>query len=419
MSLRVLFTNYQMAGRGGTEMWIRDVAEALFERGHRPVVWSPVLGESATALRARGVPVIDDLDRLAEPPDLVHGHHLIETAAALSHFPGVPALFVCHGWLPWQERPPRLPRVRRYLAVDRLRRERLVSESGIPPDQVEILPNFVDLRRFPAGPSRPPRALRSLRALLLSNQTDAPGLMAAVRSACRLLGLAPPQVVGAATGNATDTPERVLAGADLVFARGRTALEAMAVGAAVVLCDAEGSGPLVTRANFDPLAELNFGVGALRGPLTGEALAAEMGRYDGAETAAVSRHVRESCSLDGAVERLLAIYGEILAESRLAPGDTPAVPAVEEGRAVARLLTEISRTLRERGELNETDWGQRIRELERELASLQTTSAFRLRASLIRSPLLQALVAPALRLLRSGRERSSPDAPGGETGPPR
>ena len=142
MSLRVLFTNHRMAGRGGTQMWIRDVAEALLERGHRPVVWSPVLGESAAALRARGVPVVDELDRIAEPPDLIHGHHLLETAAALSHFPGVPALFVCHGWLPWQERPPRLPRIRRYLAVDRLRRERLVSESGIPPGPGRGLPQL-------------------------------------------------------------------------------------------------------------------------------------------------------------------------------------------------------------------------------------------------------------------------------------
>lgn len=380
MALRVLITNHRMAGRGGTQMWIRDVAPALAAHGLRPTVWSPLLGESAEEVRALGVPVVDDLDALAEPPDLIHGHHLLETAAALAHFPGVPALFVRHGLLPWQERPPGLPRIRRFLAVDRLRRERLIAE-GIDPARIEMLPNFVDPRRLPP-PAR--RGDRPRRALLYSNRSDAPGLLPALRAACRRAGLHEPEVVGAAAGNAVADPGPLLAGFDVVFATGRTALEAMATGAAVVLLDAGGAGPLVTRQRFDELAELNFGLGALRAPHDPRVIAAALAAYDADEALAVAEGVRERCTVERAVARLLAIYREILAETAAEAAAGGPGPPPEEGRALARLLTEISRS-------GEPGSDPRAAQLETELAALRATTAVRLREWLLASPLRRAL----------------------------
>ena len=51
---------------------------------------------------------------------------------------------------------------------------------------------------------------------------------------------------------------------DIVFAKARCALEALAVGNAVVLCDTVGVGPMVTTGEVDRLRRLNFGVRALR-----------------------------------------------------------------------------------------------------------------------------------------------------------
>ena len=232
-----------------------------------------------------------------------------------------------------------LPRIRRYLAVDRLRRERLVAENGIPPERVAILPNFVDLRRLPEASLRPSRPRR---ALLYSNRTDDASWVAAVRAACRRNGLAAPAVVGAAAGNAVDDPGRLFSEHDLVFARGRSALEAMATGATVVLCDVEGSGPRVTPVNFAELADLNFGVGALRLPHDGARLAAAIAGYDAEEAAAVARLVRQHGSLELAVERLLALYRDLLDEPC---ASEPGAAAAEEGRAIARLLTDLSRTI--------------------------------------------------------------------------
>lgn len=380
MPLRVLLTNHRMAGRGGTQLWIRDVAPALAARGLRPVVWSPQLGECAEEVRALGIPVVDDLAAVAERPDLIHGHHLLETAAALAHFPGVPALFVRHGLLPWQERPPGLSRIRRFLAVDRLRRERLIAE-GIDPARIEVLPNFVDPRRLPE-PAR--RGDRPRRALLYSNRSAAPGLLPALEAACRTAGLPGPAVVGVAAGNAIADPGPLLARFDVVFATGRAALEAMATGAAVVLLDAGGSGPLVTGERFDELAELNFGLGALRSPHDAAAIGAALAGYDADEALAVAGRVRERCTLARTVERLVTIYREVLDEpTGASETEEPALPPAE-GRALARLLTELSRA-------GEAGSDPRVGELEAELAALRGTAAFRLREWILRSPLRRAL----------------------------
>ena len=197
--LRVLLTCRDLALRGGSQLYTRDVAAALRALGHTPIVFSPRLGSVASELRARGVAVIDSLDLLGEAPSVIHGQHHLEAMAAMLRFPAVPAVFVCHGWLPWQEAPPRFPSIGRYVAVDALRRDRLVFEHGIPDSEVEILPNFVDVSRFRV---RPPLPDRPALALLFSNQaTSEGGLTAAVRKACAHAGIALD-----VAGDASDNP---------------------------------------------------------------------------------------------------------------------------------------------------------------------------------------------------------------------
>src|SRR5262245_51116048 len=125
--MKVLFTNNSLAHREGTELYVRDVALALLRRGHAPIVYSAVPGEVAAELRAATIPVVDDLAAIGATPDIIHGHHHLETTAALLHFPDVPAISFCHGWLPWEEAPPpALPNVVGYVAVDDVCRDRLV-----------------------------------------------------------------------------------------------------------------------------------------------------------------------------------------------------------------------------------------------------------------------------------------------------
>jgi hypothetical protein len=90
--LRVLITSHALAGRTGTEMYVRDVAKGLLLRGHTPIVYSPRLGPLARELSLDTVAVVDDLNQLAEPPDVIHGQHTLESAIALLHFPQTPAM---------------------------------------------------------------------------------------------------------------------------------------------------------------------------------------------------------------------------------------------------------------------------------------------------------------------------------------
>ncbi len=333
MPLRILVTNQDLSQVGGTQLYTLDLASALLERGHQPVVFSSRPGLVSDRLRRAGVPVVSRLDDLGESPDVIHGHHLLETASAVLKFPGVPAVFVCHGWFPWQEEPPRLPRIRRFLAVDRLRRERLVSEHGISPERVETLPNFVDLRRFP-----PQRELPAspARALVLSNATRTGTWVETVRAACRSVGLRL-DVVGVGEGNAVADAAALLPAYDLVFARGRAALEAAASGAFVVLCDSEGLGPSVRAETAPELRQWNFGVGTLRAPHAEDEVRRRIQEYSPAVAAEARAWVFAHAGRESVVDRLIALYETVIAEERAEPADPRA-----EADALARLFERVT-----------------------------------------------------------------------------
>lgn len=327
--MRVLLTNNTLAARAGSELYVRDVALALLARGHQPIAYSRRLGEVAEELRSATVPVVDDLDRLARPPDLIHAQHHLEAMTALARFPGIPAIYVCHGWRSPEEAPPFHPRIRRYVAVDELVRSRLLDECGLPAGQVVTILNFVDLERFRP---RPPLPERPRRALAFSNRVSEDTYLPTLRAACAAAGMSL-DAVGLAAGCVWAKPEGRLGEFDVVFAKGRAALEAAVVGAAVVLCDADGLGPMVNQAELGHLRSLNFGLRLLRDPVTSDGVRRRLERYDPADAAGVALRLRAEASLHLAIDRLLSLYEQVLAEHRAAPGSI-----AEEMGALARYL---------------------------------------------------------------------------------
>lgn len=394
--MRVLITNNTLDNRAGSELYVRDLALALLERGHTPIAYSTRLGEVARELRAATAPVIDDLNALSSPPDVIHGHHHIETMTALLRFPVAPAIFVCHGWAPWEETPPRFPRIRRYVAVDNTCRDRLVCESAIPEDRIRVLLNFVDLQRFKPRGALPPRPER---ALVFSNNANERTHLGVIREACQRSGVQL-DVIGLNSGNPHAQPEEVIGGYDMIFAKARAAIEAMAVGAAVVLCDSSGAGPMVTTKNLDQLRPLNFGIRALREPLTPDWLAQEIARYDPADAAEVSARIRATAGREAAIDEIIAMYQEVIAE-QASQGETDW--AAEEREASNHLvllrlrLRELERQydqLRLDYERLKVDHNQSQFErdsLSNELDVLKNSVAFQLRERLLNSPKLAAM----------------------------
>jgi hypothetical protein len=312
-----------------------------------PIVYSPQPGDIAREIRARTIAVTEDLLTVAEPPDIIHGHHGLETLAALLAFPGVPAVAFCHSWIGWSDAPVPFPRVLRYVAVDHTCRDRLRFEHGIPDERIRVILNSVDLTRFLP---RPPLPSRPKRALVFSNAAG-PGQahLPAIQRACAAAGI-DVETVGASAGKSLARPEEALGEFDLVFAKAKAALEAMSVGAAVILCDAVGAGPMVTTANLDQLRRINFGMRALIHPVTPEFLGAEIARYDAADAAAVSRSVREAHGTDTMVDELCSLYEEVVAEhaasgSHSSPGSHD---LRAEQRAAAAYLQRLSPRLLQR-----------------------------------------------------------------------
>jgi hypothetical protein len=190
------------------------------------------------------------------------------------------------------------------VAVDDVCRDRLVREEGVPPERVDLVLNFVDLDRFVP---RPPLPTRPARALVFSNNATEDGYVRMIRSACTAAGVAL-DVVGLSQGNAVAAPETLLATYDLVFAKARSALEAMAVGCAVVLADSIGAGPLVTPRNFASLRANNFGIRELNQRHSAPWFAKQLSEYSAGEAFEVSGTVRSTAGLEAAVDRLLSIY---------------------------------------------------------------------------------------------------------------
>ena len=311
--LRVLITNNTLDARAGSELYVRDLALGLLRRGHAPVAYSSVLGEVADELTAASIPVLDDLRALSVAPDVIHAHHHLDAMCAMLRFPDVPAVFVCHGWQPWQEQPPVFPAIRRYVGVDDVCTERILTTPGVDAARVRTVYNAVDLTRFARRADPLPTRPRS--ALIFSNYATEDSYVGAIREACRAASIERVDVIGRGTGTAVDRPELVLPHYDLVFAKARCALEAMAVGAAVIVADYSGLGGMVTPENVEALRRLNFGLRAMqRGPLTVETVAGEIERYHAESSAAVSAFIRSDADAACTVTRFEQLYEEALAE---------------------------------------------------------------------------------------------------------
>ena len=368
--LKILIVNATLASLTGTETYVRDLALGLLRKGHSPIVYAPELGPIAQQLQRSTVPVVDNLNRVGVVPDIIHGNHNTELITALLHFDSVPAIFYCHSWRDWISSPPAHPRILAYVGVDDTCRDRLVCEHGIAEKRVRVQLHGADLERFKP---REPLPDRPARALVFSNNANQWTHLNAVKEACKRTGIEV-DVVGSGVNASTLSPESLLSQYDLVFAKARCALEALAAGTAVVLCDAAGSGPLVTTGDLDRLRRLNFGIRALSEKVDPDLLVREIERYDSRDATEVTRRVRASSGLESVVDDALSLYREVIAEFR----DRPVSQWTDENRAVAEYLRWM--TLAVRRKQTECE------------ALLANSVTLRLRNRLGRLPLMERLL---------------------------
>jgi len=303
--LSILMTDFELITWSGSKIVLRDFALKLIERGHMPVVYSPHLGKAAERFATLGIPSVNDPAALARPPDIIHAHHNIPTAMALATYPGVPAIAFCHSKL-WPDIPLRFERIHRHVAVDFRRSDFLTREHHIDRNRVTILPNAIDLSRFP--PRETPLPAKPRKALAFNKY---PEHLPMLESACQARGIAF-EAIGQGAKRPVENPEPFLRESDIVFAIDRCAMEAICVGAAVILVEPRGMAGIVTSRRLNALRKANFGHSTLIHEVTSSAVGLEIDRYDADDAAAVSAAYREVAGIEQAVDRLEDIYRDAL-----------------------------------------------------------------------------------------------------------
>jgi hypothetical protein len=397
-SLSVLITNAFLRYWTGSELYVRDLAIELIKRGHKPVVYSPRTGELAEGLRSKSIPVLTDLNSTGFVPDLIHGQHHLETMTALAQFPATPAVFFCHGWLPWEENPLIHPRIMHYVTVSDALHDRLVYECGIPGEKISTILNSVDLERF-----RPRLALPTIprRALVFNNYANHTNILGIIKQACDQNGIVL-EAMGSENGNASSCPEAFLGNYDLIFAVGRAALESLATGAAVICCGLEGAGPMVNTKNLEWLRRNNFGIRILTRPLTPAILSAEIQQYDPLDAQNVSRQVRATAGLGAMVDQILAVYHTSLQHWEKSHQPDPAAESLAVSRYLKGISDRMVQAIAESERSNE-----RARVLQSELEFIKGSRIRRLYLRVNRIPCMQKIFEKLLPSVRRWRARKN------------
>jgi hypothetical protein len=337
--MRLLLATAFLNRLGGMELFYYDLARGLADRGHRVTCWVRELDPDAPLARqlaAQGVVVSDVLpdERLIEAV-VFQGKETFPTWRA--HFRNVPRFAVCHGpKQPEEIAPPHVPGTT-HLALTREGLEYL-HRRGYP--DLVYTGYGVDLRRFaPAGalPDRPRRAV--IHCKYCDREV--------AREACARLGIEVAELgvrswqpgglhddhaglveIGAA-GTVVDHDPRtvawhvedVLAGADVVFGMGRSAVEALATGKACVAYGygAVGDG-LVTAERLDECSRVNFSGRVRRRTFDVDAMVEELLLYSAEQgqrnRSYAAMHYDLDAFLDRVEERLCGVSSAVAAYPR-------------------------------------------------------------------------------------------------------
>jgi len=338
--MKILITNHRLSDRTGSELFAAEMAESLRVAGHQVCLFSSLVGALANQIRSDGVSVVTDPSECPFIPDLIHGQHHLETMAALAAWPDTPGIYFAHGSTPWEEHPPAHPRILRYLGTSPRFAWWIARECDVPESSIGVIRNYFDPSQFPTVGSPKDTARR---ALVFHHTMDPQSeAFAAIREGCETAGWTL-DVIGAGFGSTVSSPGAVLPTYALVFAGGRSAIEAMASGAAVIPINATKMASLVTPDTFDSIRDLNFCADSNDPTISVARIEAELGAWDPSKAIAVTHRLRSEATRGGAVTALLGHYRE--AVEAFANGPNPDAQA--ESQAMARYLLTLTRKVKE------------------------------------------------------------------------
>jgi hypothetical protein len=304
--LNILITNIQLTVPGGTVSYVQDLAHGLRDRGFSVEIYTLIIGTVGNDLIKAGFNVTTQLTKLLNKPDIIHAHHNPVAHDVLRYFKTTPVIFFLHDKTSPFDRPIKHPNIIKHVAVDYFCLERLLQQGGIPPQNTAVVYNWVNTHRFKARDSF---AEQPQKALVFSNYATAQNHYRIIEQACRMAGLEL-EAIGEGMGNLVKNPESILGQYDLVFAKAKAAMEALATGAAVILCDYAGMGEMVTADNMPHYRKYNFGRKTLTRPITVENILAEIKKFSSAQNRANATAIANEASFEKTLDQLIGCYQE-------------------------------------------------------------------------------------------------------------
>jgi hypothetical protein len=298
--MRFVLANRHLLAAGGTEVHLVTIAEQLQRLGHEVLLYAPELGPFGDHARRRGLDVYDNLRELPSSCDVTFSQDGIVVYDLAERYPEALSLFRICGDVADFQLPPQLRSVVDLVVVlsDRYDRIARACAEQVPVLRLQV-PIDID-RLVPLGVIRE----RPEQAVMLGNYAERHELVSDV---WRRQGIEVRQVGGHA--QSYDVAAAV-ADADIVVAKSRAALDAMACGRAVYIFDMFGGDGWVTPELYETLEADQFAGQATGRVIDAAALVSDLSDYR-QEMGVVNRDlVLQHHSARDHVIALLAAIGE-------------------------------------------------------------------------------------------------------------
>lgn len=344
--MKILITNHSLESLGGTERAVIEIATALKLRGHEVVACSTQVGEAGRLIKEISIPVIRNPFETSFKPDVIHGQHHLDAMRALAAFPNTPAIYHAHGYFPWVEDVPVHPRITHYIGMSDLIIERLLINQKYTKAKYLTLSNWFDDTRFikVRKPEKTPKkALLYLKSFNRSSQT-AQQLVQVFKKNKIDLDIN-------REGFITASPELLLNQYDIVLAAGKSAVEAIASGCAVLPISENNCLEWVNPHNFETLRRQNFSPFSYSPPFNFEQIDQWLKAYSASDTEWVTRKIRAENSLSQRAQALEQVYLESI-EIHSQQNDLYSQKLEQELHAYANYLQNVMPLVREHGKLS-------------------------------------------------------------------
>jgi hypothetical protein len=310
--VNILITNIQLTVPGGTVSYVADLAPRLRSKGFNVEIFTYRIGMIGNDLKKAGINVVNNLNRLKNIPDIIHAHHNPTTMDVLIKFRDTPVIFFLHDKTSLFDRPLKNRRILKHVAVDFNCLDRFIKEGAIEKRYTKVIYNWVDTNKFRLRNHFPDKPQS---ALVFSNYATTENHYRIIAAACKRAGL-PLHALGEGMGTAVKNPEDILGQYDLVFAKAKAAIEAIATGAGVIVCDYAGFGEMVSQLNITHLRRFNFGRKTLTRKWDVDLIITEINKFNCNENRLNALTIRNEASFEKTLEEITMLYRDVIGAYR-------------------------------------------------------------------------------------------------------